>query len=285
MSNFTGIKKIFIYLVLLIIFFILIFYIYKIFKTYFEITSIEKNNLETKNILINSQKIYYVQNINKSKKKYLIIFVHGSPGDWSASKRFLLDNELIKYADLIAVDRLGFGKSGNKKLSYSLSEQSYYIYQIIKNFKNKKVILVGHSLGGSVVTKIAMDYTKEIFAIVSVAGAFDPKLEKLKWYNKIPDFIIIQNFLNDDLITSNIEMKNLKKELELMNYKYSKLSKIYFTLIQGLSDNLVEPRNIDFIKEKINSKKLKIIELENEGHFIYWTRFELIKDEIIKLLN
>jgi hypothetical protein len=49
-----------------------------------------------------------------------IVFVHGSPGSWSAFSRFLMDEDLKKAGRLISVDRPGYGLSEPKTPERSL---------------------------------------------------------------------------------------------------------------------------------------------------------------------
>ena len=53
------------------------------------------------------------------------------------------------------------------------------------------------------------------------------------------------------------------------------------TIIHGTEDSLVPYSNVDFMKENfLNVRELKLISLENEDHFIVWSRETLIKETI-----
>ncbi len=221
----------------------------------------------------------------ENRKRPLIVFVHGSPGDWKANLLYLQDKELVHYADLLAIDRLGYGNSENSESFTSLKKQSQAIFEVLKPFlRKRKIVLVGHSLGGSIICKMAMDYINLFSGLVVVAGALDPKFEELKWYNKLIDINFIKWFIPKNFITSNEEMKALKKELEDMLQSWNKLNSIKITLIQGMRDNLVSPENVSFLKNKLTTKNLRVVEDKKEGHFIYWKKPELIKKEILNHL-
>jgi pimeloyl-ACP methyl ester carboxylesterase len=109
----------------------------------------------------------------------LVVFVHGSPGSWTAFIDFFKDSTLYKHAHLVSVDRLGFGKSGLGKVEASMQKQAQAIADVIKvAAPNSRAILVGHSLGGPVIARVAMDYSQQVRGLIIVAGSIDPDLEK-----------------------------------------------------------------------------------------------------------
>jgi pimeloyl-ACP methyl ester carboxylesterase len=57
-------------------------------------------------------------------------------------------------------------------------------------------------------------------------------------------------------------------------------------VLHGTSDRLVPFENVAYLENKIPDKKnLKTIILKGEDHFLPWTRFDLIKDELLFLLQ
>ena len=57
------------------------------------------------------RQLRYVHTGQKDSTKPLILFVHGAPGSWEAYKFFLADTDLRSMAQLISIDRLGYGES------------------------------------------------------------------------------------------------------------------------------------------------------------------------------
>jgi hypothetical protein len=43
--------------------------------------------------------------------------------------------------------------------------------------------------------------------------------------------------------------------------------------------------NSVFLREKIGSDKFTLITLEGEGHALVWTKFDRIKEELLKILK
>jgi pimeloyl-ACP methyl ester carboxylesterase len=113
-----------------------------------------------------------------------VMFVHGSPGSWDAFISFFADSSLYNHAQLISVDRPGFGKSDSGKPERSLQAQAADIaplLQLSQSFQTgsqQRPILVVHSMGGPVAARIAMDYPNEVGGLILVAPSIDPALEK-----------------------------------------------------------------------------------------------------------
>ena len=86
----------------------------------------------------------------------MVLFIHGSPGNWGGKAHFLNDPEMQKKYGLYAIDRMGYGMSEGGRSFGALSDQALPILEIIRLHKNnRKVILVGHSYGAPVALKAA----------------------------------------------------------------------------------------------------------------------------------
>lgn len=247
-------------------------------KVFFEnskTTYIDKSFIDEKN------KIHYIQTGNQDKPT--IIFVHGSPGSWDAYKEYLKDTLLLKKYRMIAIDRPGFGYSNFRK-AQNLETQSKYITAFIKSINNKKpIVLVGHSMGGPVITKLAVDNPKLFSHLMILAGAIDPKAETPeKWRPIIKAFPLLY-LIPGALRPSNDELWWLKNDLiELKPNLKNIISDI--TVIHGTKDPLVPFSNVDFIKKEfVNAKSMTVIPIENANHFIPWEHYELIRNVILNL--
>lgn len=72
-----------------------------------------------------------------------------------------------------ALTRRGFGASSQPKTGYSLAALSQDIMSVIDHLHLKKVILVGHSIAGEEITKIATDHPSKIEKIIYIDAAYD----------------------------------------------------------------------------------------------------------------
>ena len=144
-----------------------------------------------------------------------IVFVHGSPGSWSAFSRFLMDEDLKKAGRLISVDRPRFGLSEPKTPEPSLREQSRRIAEALqKDGVVNNAILVGHSLGGPVIVRMAADYPDLVKGLVLVAPSMDPEIQRRQWYNYAAKFPPVKWGLSKDWVHSNEEIYPLEIELK-----------------------------------------------------------------------
>src|SRR5260221_5629646 len=117
----------------------------------------------------------------------LFIFVHGSPGSLSAFIDFMADTALLNRAQLITVDRPGFGASNFGYAEPSLEKQAAYLRPILEENKNHQpIILVCHSLRRPVTAPMAMDYEELVDGLVIVAGSIDPALEPNETWFRSP---------------------------------------------------------------------------------------------------
>lgn len=206
-----------------------------------------------------------------------IIFVHGSPGNWGAFIHQLDRPLLPQKALIISADRLGYGGSARGGVSKSLDEQSKALLKLLDLDDPKQpVILVGHSYGGPVVTKMAASGDPRIKSILILAGSVDPSLEETKWYQYPADWWILRWSLPEDLVTCNQEIMALKPELVTLGEEWKNI-KARVNVIQGKLDDLVPPGNAEYIREKSKDLNPQIIYLENRDHFLQAYENDLIE--------
>jgi pimeloyl-ACP methyl ester carboxylesterase len=216
----------------------------------------------------------------------LVVFVHGSPGSLSAFIDFMADTVLLSKAQLITVDRPGFGESNFGYGEKSMARQSSVLKPLIeKNKLSRRVILVGHSMGGPVISRMAMDYPELIDGLVIVAGSIDPDLEPNEtWFRAPLATPFLRWILPRSFRASNQEIYHLKPELQEMLPLWEKI-KASTIIIQGKKDVLVDPSNAYFAKKMIVNAPLELVMVDEMNHFVPWSNPELIRSAIIKLID
>ena len=227
--------------------------------------------------------IHYVEVGNDQRP--LIIFVHGSPGSLDAFLDFLADTTLLKQAQLISVDRPGFGESNYGNAEPSLRKQAALLKPILEKHKNQRpIILVGHSLGGPVIARMAMDYPELVDGLVFVAASIDPDLEPHEWFRAPLATPFFSWLMPRALRASNDEIYKLKPELQEMLPLWSTI-KCPAVFIQGEMDELVDPGNAEFAKKMMTGTTVKLVLKKEMNHFVPWTHPYLINDAILQLIN
>lgn len=213
----------------------------------------------------------------------MVLFIHGTPGSWHAFEDYLQHAQLRAALHLVAVDRPGFGESKRMGLAPSLRAQSQILGQVLRlNRSTRPVLVVGHSLGGSIGTRLAIDHPESVGALLIVSSALSPELSKPRWYNRFAATPLIRILVPGDLRLANREVMPLSNELALIEKNLHTL-KIPVTLVQGDKDSLVDPENADFVKTAFTHAQLKVDRFPQEGHFIVWRHVDHIAAEILRL--
>lgn len=213
-----------------------------------------------------------------------LVFVHGTPGSWDAFKSYFKDSTYYNQAVIVAPDRPGFGKSSYGKPVASLERQCDLLAPILEKYPAPR-ILVGHSLGGPVVARMAMDHPDLVEGIVMLAPAIAPELEPEEDWFRVPmRWPIIEGLVPKVIRISNEEVIFLKEELELMLPLWADITDPSI-VIQGEADNLVHPGNGPFADSMLINAPKEIIMLEGQNHFLPWNEYPLVKETVLKLLS
>lgn len=234
-------------------------------------------------LAVGKKNIHYVQ-VGKVDTLPAIVLIHGSPGSLDAYGPYLADTVLSRQANLVSIDRPGFGYSDFGKTETSLAGQAEQIAAVLATLPPTPKILVGHSMGGPVITKLAMNYPELVDGLLLVAPSISPALEPSNTWRKIINWIPLRWLTPPAFRVCNQEIIPLKEELEWMMTDWEKL-KIPVTVVQGSEDRLVPAGNADFAQKMLTqSSQVKIHKLVGGDHFILWSEVPLVKEAMLDLL-
>jgi pimeloyl-ACP methyl ester carboxylesterase len=234
--------------------------------------------LATRTLHINNHDLHYVSVGADSMRT--IVFVHGSPGSWDAFQRYLMDSTLRVRFRLISIDRPGFGYSDYGKALH-LQDNCDIISSFLDSIGNgKPLILVGHSLGGSIVPILAADNKEKISDIVILAGALDPALEPTEpwvhpftlkpWRYLIPGAFRQANdeewYFKSDVLKLKARLANIKCRVHILHAQ---------------NDGIVDVGNVAYMKRTFINAQVTDTIFTMGGHFIPWNHSKYI----IKLLS
>ena len=228
--------------------------------------------------------IHYVKAGDQTKP--LVVFIHGSPGSLTAFIHFLADTSLLRQTEMISTDRPGFGYSNFGNGVGSLHEQCEILLPMMEANKNgRPVILVGHSLGGPLIGRMAFEHPDLIDGLVIVAGSIDPELEPNEtWFRAPLATPFLSWILPRSLRASNEEIYHLKPELEEMLPMWEEI-RCPVIVIQGKKDSLVPAANADFAKKMLVNAPVEFIFKDDMDHFVPWSNPELIQEAIVTLID
>lgn len=212
-----------------------------------------------------------------------LFFVHGSPGSWDAFKIYLMDTALLQHFRMISVDRPGFGYS-NFGTAYHLAAQAAMIYSVIeKEHNNKPVHLIGHSIGGPVIVRMAQDHPDKFASLVMLAGSISPQHEPKEYWRYLFMYTPLRLLMPGAFKPSNNEIIYFKKDLYSIDTGYANLQ-MPITFIHGDADKFVTVKNVDYGKLKLaGNAQVKVIIIPGAGHFIPWEYFDIIKKHLLSL--
>ena len=141
-----------------------------------------------------------------------------------------------------------------------------------------KPILVGHSLGGPIIMRAAIDYPDRVGGLVVLAGNLDPRLEKLRWYNHVGAFV--SPFLSRSLRNSNNELGPQRRELEELEPLLTQVTCPVW-IVHGTEDDLVPYANATFLAGSLpNAQRVELTTLEGADHFFLWTHEAAVRTAI-----
>lgn len=242
--------------------------------------------LEDASVVKSLSNIEYVEvntGLASNRAKQLIVFVHGTPGSLTAFLSYVNDPIMQENFHMISVTRPGWVADGDAKVP-SLGEQAQALEPILRMDRSGKgALLMGHSFGGPVIARTAMDYPKLVAGLIFVASTGDPKLSGPRWYNRFA--VVLPRFiLGSSLKGANAEIMPLRAQLIAMEPRWKGIT-IPVLIVQGDEDLLVNPRNADFMERMLVNSDVTYLQLEGMGHFVLWEESELIRDTLIDIFN
>ncbi len=212
-----------------------------------------------------------------------VILVHGTPGN-GANFRALMER-VPKGLEFVAPDRPGFGHTRPKKAMTALAGQAAALAPLLVVRDGRAPILLGHSLGGSVVTQTALDYPNRVDGLIQLAAALDPALEErwlIQYLGRIPPFRWLlpaaANHANRELLALEGELRRLTPRLAQIHQPVH--------IVHGTADELVPYDNVPFMQARFTkARSLTLTRLESANHFLPWNRTDAVLDAIMTMVD
>lgn len=209
-----------------------------------------------------------------------LFFVHGSPGSSMDFQRYLKDSMLNSMANVMAYDRIGYGRSKTGEVLGSIEEEVILLHQLLKELNTSKVILVGYSYGGTVVMASEKQFKKKIVLAASVRGDLEPMFWALNLYK----WNLTRPLVPKVFQAATIEKLRHVEELPLYAKKWD-LSPTSVLSVHGKEDFIVPYQNSLFLEQIFDVNKFDLIPLEEGDHSLIWSNFDLIKDVLINSIK
>lgn len=207
-----------------------------------------------------------------------LVMVHGTPADAASWIKFSKRLGEVQIENMYAIDRLGFGRSSQGTFD-KLPDHSKAIHSYLKVKGIEKPILVGHSYGGPVVLRAAVDYGDELAGIILMAGACDPYMNDPKWFRGSIDFI--SPLLPTAWGVGNRELYWLNRENQEMEPFLDQV-RCPVVIIHGTWDSVCPyDSTIDYLNTKlVNSQEITLFEMKRHGHNVHFSAIDSLIDAI-----
>ncbi|MCF6212929.1 MAG: alpha/beta hydrolase [Flavobacteriaceae bacterium] len=213
-----------------------------------------------------------------------LLFLHGAPGSSSDFYRYLKDSILNTKANLISMDRLGYGYSNYGIAETSITEQAESAFHILGENKVKDAIVIGWSYGGTIAAKLVALHPELIKHAVLIAPAISPADEKYFILGKVAKWGLTRWMVPKAFRVAEDEKLAHAAELKLMLPDWQKIQRPV-TYYQGDKDKIVPFANAQFIRDKMPASLLNQITIKGGSHFIVFKNYELIKTELLRIID
>ena len=206
-----------------------------------------------------------------------VIMVHGTPGSATVWADYLLSPP--PGIELLALDRPGFGNSGPVDAVTRLADQAAAVSALIPP-DARPVVLLGHSLGGAVVARVAADHPERVGALVLIAASLDPALETIHPMQRVGAWPPIRALLPRAIRNANAELMALKPELQALDDMLPRIT-AKVVVVHGTDDDLVPVANVPFMQARLRGARcVEVVMLEGRNHFLPWNSEAAVRDAI-----
>jgi len=188
---------------------------------------IEKKILES----FDKSKIYYEISRNDRNKDFLV-FIHGIGVNHTMFK-YERNHFIKKNFNVIVLDLRGHGLSENNKEKLTLKDFAKDLELILRKEKVKKVILVGHSMGGFIAIKFYSLFRKYVKSMVLVNSSYALTLRTVR-YSFLPIGFLIGLLI---YIKFRIFKHKYPKEIDFSQFKGQDMYITYLSLVSTNFNN------------------------------------------------
>ena len=231
---------------------------------------------------MNYKRSKYFTTLNKKKIKYLfikknseitVVFFHGFMSDMIGAKPTAIQKFCRKHKlNFLKFEYSGHGRSTGKFIKGNISRWTNEAKQLIRSKikKNKRLILIGSSMGSWIALNLFPYFKKQIKGFIGIASA--PEfLEELLWkkFNKkIKKIIMTKKIYNLEHgefvypITKQLIFDGRKNKV--LNNKIN--LKIPLVLFHGTNDEVVPLKFSIKIMKICKKSKKKLVKIQNGDH-------------------
>lgn len=233
-----------------------------------------------------SRRLRYVQ-IGEDTTKPLLVFIHGAPSSSAWWLTMMQDSAIRSEANILAVDRPGYGGSGLGLPMTSVAEQATHVASVIRRRRHpgQKVVVHGSSYGGTVSARLAMDFPNLVDGLLLQSASMAPKEEYTYWITHPTSHWSLSWLLPSGIHTANYEKLAHQEELEDMANEWRHIDAAT-VILHGTADWLIYPRNAYYACDKLVNADILIHHMvAGKEHDLLYTAPQLLKHYLHYLLR
>jgi pimeloyl-ACP methyl ester carboxylesterase len=206
-----------------------------------------------------------------------VILVHGTPGSATAWADYLLQPP--PGVEMLALDRPGFGRSGPDGALPGMAEQAAAVRALMPD-DDRPVVLLGHSLGGPVVARVAAEQPGRVAALVLLSASLDPALERIHPMQHVGAWAPVRGLLPRALRNANAELMALEAELQALAPMLPRIT-AKVVIVHGTLDDLVPVANVPYMQARLTGARCVLTTLlEGRNHFLPWNSEAAVREAI-----
>jgi pimeloyl-ACP methyl ester carboxylesterase len=196
-----------------------------------------------------------------------VVLVHGTPGAAQGWTDYLL--EPPPGLEIVAIDRPGFGRSGPEGPVTSLAAQAAAVAALLPA-DGRRVVLLGHSLGGPIVARVAAEHPERVAALVLLAASVDPALEEIHPMQPLGAWGPVRRLLPRAIRNANSELMALRPELVALQDWLGRI-RAPVLIVHGTADELVPVANVAYLQAQLRGARcVDTLLLDGRNHFLPW---------------
>jgi pimeloyl-ACP methyl ester carboxylesterase len=206
-----------------------------------------------------------------------VVLVHGTPGSASSWADYLLSPPTG--VEVMALDRPGFGRSGPDAAVPGLAEQAAAVFALLPQ-DGRAVVLLGHSLGGPIVARVAAEHPDRVHALVLLAASLDPGLESIHPMQRAGAWAPLRGLLPRAIRNANSELMALEPELVALTSLLPRIT-AKVVIVHGTKDDLVPVANVPFMRQHLTGARCVMTTLlDGRNHFLPWNSEADVREAI-----
>lgn len=212
-----------------------------------------------------NKKVHFVEFGDTSKP--LLLLIHGAPGAWYTWMNFTDDDSVRANFHVIAIDRLGYGKSNYGKAEKDIMAQVCSVQSVIDKFPNKQLVIVGRSYGAPIAAVLAAMNESRCTNLFLFSPVVSPHKEKMYWFSGLGRVFFVKWMLPKALNVATAEKYAHVNQMKQLLGFYPDV-KANTVIVAGEKDWVAHPSNFKVCDSLVCGPQKRKILIKEGDHFL-----------------